>query len=259
MEKVIEEPSEGFGFDVEMYLAGITSPNAKRFFKQVYSQDVATYLDRLDSIGFLGLERVLDAGCGFGQWSVALARNSGMVDAIDVDPERIMTLQKITSDLSIENLRAAVRSIDTIQPPEEYDGIFCYSSLYYSDYRESIRRLADSLAPGGLLYIQTNDLGWYVYNLLNSHNDSEDFSSRDFALSVIQNTLSFYSRGLRDPDLPIVNPIISILEHLQEAGLSILGHGRDGSVTVTGRRGTSFHDNEHLGLTSVFEVLCRKE
>lgn len=254
-----EHPQEGFGLRIENYLPGISSPNAKRFFSQVFSQDFSTYLDRLDAIGFLGLNRVLDVGCGYGQWSVVLANFSGRVDAIDTDYERVTTLQKIAVDLSIRNLSATLQSIDEIDPSDKYDGIFCYSALYYSDFRESITRLASCLAPGGLLYIQTNDLGWYIYNLLNSHNEAEDFSGRDFAVSVIENTINFYSGVDRNPNIPVVTPMYSVMKHLEKEGLVIIGHGGDGSVSVSGRMGKSFYDPEYLGQISVFEVLCRKE
>lgn len=253
-----ESSSQGFGLATEKYLSEIPSPNAKRFFRQVFSQGIATYTDRLIAIGFVGLGNVLDLGCGFGQWSVALAKLNRSVDSFDIDPERVKILQKIALDLSIDNIHAAVRSIDLVRAQQGYDGIFCYSSLYYSDYRNSIPRLAKALAPGGLLYIGSNDLGWYIYNLLNPHNDSEDFSSRDFALQVIDNSLNLYTRGIMDPNFPIVTPLNSLIESCEEAGLEVLGHGPDGSVTLNGKKPTSFYRGEYLGLTSVFEILCRK-
>ena len=43
------------------------------FFKRVWSQDLNIYKDRLSAIDFNQKNNVLDAGCGFGQWSLQLS------------------------------------------------------------------------------------------------------------------------------------------------------------------------------------------
>lgn len=244
--------------DIEAYLFLIEGNNEKRFFKSVFSQDPDVYSTRLRQIGFQGMNYVLDAGCGFGQWTVAISQLSQMVDAIDINSHRISVLKKIASTNSLENIHASVDSIQTFSAPNKYDGIFCYSAIYMTDFRATIRQLIKNLAPGGLLYINTNALGWYVYNILKNHNNTSDFSSKKFAISSLKNTIHYYDSGQRSTNFAIVMEKESVIPMLENEGMTILGCGKDASISIKDVSGKSFYDDEFLGLTSVWEVLCKK-
>ncbi|MDG1326163.1 MAG: hypothetical protein P8P49_10370 [Opitutales bacterium] len=71
--------------------------NDKNFIKRIYSNGINRYSSRISMINFTGGEKVLDAGCGFGQWSVALAEQNNQVESIDPCNLRIETLRKIIS------------------------------------------------------------------------------------------------------------------------------------------------------------------
>ena len=46
--------------------------NDKLFIQRVFSKGLDSYINRLEAIGFTKKSKVLDAGCGYGQWSIAL-------------------------------------------------------------------------------------------------------------------------------------------------------------------------------------------
>ena len=53
------------------------------FFNRVYGSDNSDYLVRIKMIGFEKMNKVLDYGCGYGQWSIALSSNNNQVFSVD--------------------------------------------------------------------------------------------------------------------------------------------------------------------------------
>lgn len=45
---------------------------------------------------------------------------------------------------------------------------------------------------------------------------------------------------------------------LENADMTILGFGEDASISINDVSGNSFYDDEFLGLTNVWEVLCKE-
>jgi len=58
--------------------------NAAAFLERVYGGGFEKYSTRLSQHGFRGFCRVLDAGCGFGQWTLALSWMNQSVEAVDI-------------------------------------------------------------------------------------------------------------------------------------------------------------------------------
>src|SRR5579863_2089807 len=81
------------------------------FVKRIYKDGLARYERRLMQYGFVGLDNVLDAGCGFGQWSLALAGLNRMVEACDESADRIDVVAAMASTLGIGNLNARQASL----------------------------------------------------------------------------------------------------------------------------------------------------
>ncbi|HEY0085340.1 MAG TPA: class I SAM-dependent methyltransferase, partial [Allosphingosinicella sp.] len=84
------------------------------FFLRVWATDPEVYRARLDAIGFAGLGNVLDAGCGFGQWSLPLAAANRHVTAVDVSAIRIRTLADVAEHFGVANLTTAVSSLEAM-------------------------------------------------------------------------------------------------------------------------------------------------
>jgi ubiquinone/menaquinone biosynthesis C-methylase UbiE len=93
--------------------------------------------------------RVLDLGCGFGDFArKARQRRARSVLAIDVSENMLARAAELTKDPGIEYRH---QSIEQINPDEEpFDLVVSSLALHYvADYRTAVERVACLLAPGG--------------------------------------------------------------------------------------------------------------
>jgi SAM-dependent methyltransferase len=237
----------------------LASPRDRDFFRRVWATPGEVYEERLRAVGFAGLGRVLDAGCGFGQWSAALARLNAEVVGVDVSTERVAAARAMAEAAGLGNVTfrtATLEGLDAGAGP--FDAVFSYSVVQLTDYRASLRALHALLAPGGLLYLNTNGVGWYVYNLLETHNDSADFSSRQMALEAFENTIDYFATGAGAPGRSIVLPSRVLLADLAALGFEVLAHGPDASIGRGAAAPRAFFEPEKYGHESVYEVLARR-
>jgi SAM-dependent methyltransferase len=238
------------------YLTG----NDRDFFKRVWSTEPEVYAGRVRACGFSALGDVLDAGCGFGQWTLSLAHGNRSVIGLEMSRTRVRLVADIVSALQLSNVSVTHASIEAIPLPDRsLDGIFAYSVLYFTDFRVSLREFARILRPGGRLYVCTNGLGWYLHNLLNGHNPSTSFDPRAMAIAALENTVSYFSRGIREMGKQIVNPSDVLAEEILRSGFTIDGIGPEGTVTAPGeKRGNSFYPASYFGVEGVYEILARR-
>jgi len=95
--------------------------------------------------------KILDGGCGLGEWTVALGRKGYKTLGIDVSAETIAKLQQVFPDISF-----AVADIrDTKLPSENFDiyiswGVFEH---FEEGFQRCVREAYRVLRPGGLLFI----------------------------------------------------------------------------------------------------------
>ena len=239
----------------------IQSDNDRKFFKRIYSTKEQVYLDRLKSIGFDGMLRVLDAGCGFGQWSMALSKINHKIYAVDVAHERISVARLVAKDLGLSNITFNNSSVENLSfPDNSFDGVFCYSVLYLIDFRGALVEFYRVLKPGGRLYFSTNGLGWYIHNLLGKPNTAEDYCPRKMAIEAIKNSLEFYRSGARRPNQSIIMPSDFVLNYLTKIGFREIIRKGEGKIRIKSHevRPLSFFKDEYYGEEGVYEVLCHK-
>jgi 2-polyprenyl-3-methyl-5-hydroxy-6-metoxy-1,4-benzoquinol methylase len=237
----------------------LTGENDRAFFERIWTTPQSIYRERVRAVRFSGLSSVLDAGCGFAQWSLALASENSKVLGIDVSGVRIQAARKVASYFNVENVQFMQGRIEDLSQKNSFDGIFAYSTLYLTDYRRTLRTLAGALKTGGLLYFSTNGLGWYLHNLVEGRNDTSDFHSKQAAADAIAHSLEYYSRGVFELGKQLIMPSHLTRMALQEAGLHILEMGPDGSIGKTDCcTPAQFFPPAHFGFEGVYEVLCQK-
>ena len=239
--------------------AEVTSPGAGEFFRRVWSTPMETYLNRLRAIEFEGLGRVLDAGCGFGQWLPALAALNGDVTGIEYDGERVRAARRA---MALTGCAVSVDqgSIESLPYPDgSFDAVFSYSVVLCTDYRRSLGEFARVLKPGGKLYFNTNGLGWYLHNLIDGHNSTAAFSSRQMSVDAIRNTITYLSSGRNEPGKCLIMPRELTEAAVEAAGLRTLAIAGEGCINPRGLPGfRPFFPGEHYGMDSVYELLCLK-
>jgi SAM-dependent methyltransferase len=205
--------------------------------------------------------RVLDAGCGFGQWSMALGKINIEIHAADVAHERISIALLVARELGLSNIKFNNSSIDRLPFPDDFfDGVFSYSVLYLIDFRAALVEFYRVLKPGGRLYFSTNGLGWYIFNLLERPNITEDYCPRRMAIGAIKNSLEFYESGARKPNQSIIMPSDFVLKYLTKIGFRKIIRAGEGKINIESRevKPLSFFKDEYYGEEGVYEVLCQK-
>jgi tellurite methyltransferase len=101
---------------------------------------------------------VLDLGCGQGEDSLFLANNGFMVTAVDISEEVIDKMNKIKSELKLNNLeliRADIKDFEIEK--NKYQVIICCNVLNFlnkDSAMDIVNRIKDNLAEGGYAIIE---------------------------------------------------------------------------------------------------------
>lgn len=96
--------------------------------------------------------RVLDFGCGLGNFAVAAARHGCSVVALDASPTAIEHLQQVAKEIGLP-ITAVEADLRVYEITEEYDAIVSIGLLMFFDRPTAVRRLrdlSDRVRPGGV-------------------------------------------------------------------------------------------------------------
>ena len=98
---------------IELYCNDL-GQNELSFLKRMYANGISNYIDRLKALKFENYNKVLDVGCGFGQWSIALSLLNKEVNSIDQSEKRIKILNEIISCCDLNNIRTNIIPVEKI-------------------------------------------------------------------------------------------------------------------------------------------------
>jgi ubiquinone/menaquinone biosynthesis C-methylase UbiE len=235
--------------------------NDREFFRRVWATDPEIYRARLRAVGFSGLERVLDAGSGMGQWTVPLAELNGKVNAVDVSAARIAATRELARELGVANLEVDEQSVEELKFPDEtFDAVFCYSVIMMTDFRKTVREFHRVLKPGGRVYICANGLGYYVHNIVDEPNRSVHYDPRMIAIETIQKSLEYYATGKRFLGSQLVIPSKILIAALRHAGFGRSFSAGEGTLQVADSVSPrSFYVAQYAGVENVYEVVAWKD
>lgn len=238
------------------------SENDAGFLQRVYSGGLNKYKNHLARIGFVGKERILDAGCGFGQWTFAMAQTSKHVIGMDVDSQRLSVSTQLASINDVKNVEFRRANLEDIPDFEEaFDAVFCYSVVYLADCHKVFREFFRTLKKGGCLYICTNGPGWYLYNIIEGPNPSIDFRPRWYGLQTFWNTLIRKPSGFSPRAGARIMTPSGTKRALDRSGFDVVALGAEGTL-ATGDDQTlppsPNYNARYMGLVNVFEVIARK-
>ena len=246
-------------------LAGLCERD-RTFLSRIYDTGPQRYLDRLHNIGLTGLGRVVDLGCGFGQWTLCLAHLNAEVLAIDPQQVRCQSLEAIAAHTGTRNISVYQAGAESL-PIESasIDGVFCFGVLQYVDTDAFMAEVARVLRPNGIAYVNGKDIGGYVFDWREGRHRGTDYEPRQVTVDAFRNTLEL-ERGGRLPDEFVwpdrIVPMNSAMERARAHGLSILGAGEEGSVVAPGvvepRSSPAFFPGTYSGLPNAYEVLLTR-
>lgn len=210
------------------------------------------YRRRLKQLDFQGYGDVLDVGCGFGQWLIALATLNKRVTGIDVHEKRIETCNELARDLWLDNVSAQVASaVDLPFPDESFDALFCYGVFMFLDRDKALAEFRRVLRPGGVLYVCTNARGWWLKLALENYR-----TNRNLAKVSWKAFWSGRRKGLPSSiDIKDVEPLL-LRHNFVDAKVAA-----EGRVTALGEAATMepHYDATYLGYDCVIEFTARKK
>jgi ubiquinone/menaquinone biosynthesis C-methylase UbiE len=235
---------------------GILSTNDLEFFSRVWSTESEVYSQRVRAMGFVGLEKILDAGCGMGQWSLALASKNDHVFGVDVSEDRARIAAKMNHGLGAMNTAFSVQSVERLAFRRgAFDGIYCYSVLYTTEHRATLREFHRVLRPGGLLHICGNGIGWYLRNVILGSRKSLSYDVRQGALAALRNTLLLALSGSTTSGIETIISSRKLEAELRELGFQQIRRGAEGTLGVQpGAPISPFFPKHWLGLEYVYEI-----
>ncbi len=250
-------------------------PRDRGFFNRVYNingdisatgccnDGLKKYKKRIYRIGFENKKHILDAGCGFGQWSFAMAQTSKKITGIDISLPRIKVSRRIAKENNFSNVSFLQNSIKKLPFKDEtFDAIFCYSIIYSTDYQKTLKEFFRVLKKSGLLYCSSNSWGWLVYNLVKNPYPSIDFNPRKYAFQVFLNSIRFNitHKYVTGKDLVMSPKKTKLL--LENLGFKKILIGSEGKLKHWDIKekltSAAFYQEKYFGLTNTFEVLTEK-
>ena len=116
--------------------------------------DVQLVLDRL---GVAGLSDVAELGCGYGTFTLAVARQvTGIVSAYDMDDAMVARTRERAAAAGLGNVSVECRDVLSEGfgvPPGSQDGCLLFNILHHEDPVAMLTAAAEVLRPGGRLFV----------------------------------------------------------------------------------------------------------
>lgn len=214
------------------------------------------YAARLRALGLEGLDLVVDAACGTGQWTVALAGLNARAEGVDIDAGRLLTARELARAMNAANCAFSHARLEELPYPDgTVDALFCRGAFMFSDTARTLSEFRRALRPGGLAYLDANGPGWTAHMFwdlgIMSHHWGNTTSA---AMTALRTALGrgrnvFFRR--------------SALRALAEgAGFTVVGCGPEGALSCpAGERDAvpPIYPERFFGLDAVHEILLRKE
>lgn len=144
------------------YLKSIDIPDLNDWMRSQAARGQEYYRNRIRRLGVAG-GRVLDAGCGVGNWAIALACFFEEVVAVENDGVRLGVVEGMRSHFG-GRIKTQLASIDEL-PFEDasFDFVFCNGVIFVTEYEKVLEEFARVLKPGGCVYLTYNGKGWWRY------------------------------------------------------------------------------------------------
>lgn len=232
------------------------SPYDKKFIEIEFTQNktIDYYKNRLSNLNLINLDSILDAGCGMGQWSLAMSHLNKNIFGIDVCTQRLFIANHLAKSTQTKNCHFQYSPIEkTIFESQSMDAIFCYGVLTFTSIPRSIAEFGRLLKKGGLLYINYNALGWYLHTFFQKGLKNKN-------IKEIKESLKYFYRTLVRKRYRRIFTFREISKLLNNSGFTIEQSGCEGSINLINSKQhiEPAYQSTYLGYPLITELICKK-
>lgn len=233
----------------------VLGANGVAFLRRIYANGLQSYQRRLSAVGLDAGGHLLDAGCGFGQWSLAVASGYEHLTGVDVSEARVAACSRLAQLSGTTNCSFHHGELEHLPfASASFDAIVSYSVLYFTDFERAFQELGRVLRPGGKIYLSTNDVGRFLIDVVENRNQAADFHPRRYGMATTARTMLERLTGKRMAGAVAMSRARTI-SLLQRASFEVLEVGKEGSL---GAGDIPMQAGSYAGFTAVFDVLARR-
>jgi SAM-dependent methyltransferase len=225
------------------------------YYRFVFHFDETHYRTRVEMAGFVGADRVLDAGCGYGQWAVALAAANGRVVALDVSPNMIATSRIVARRYGVTNVDFQVAAMPRLPfKAESFDLVWCWGVMMFLDRGRALAEFHRVLRPGGRLLVGcVNGVGRWLFKAVRALHPLR------FRPLVVRAAAQAVLRGAGLDAMPNRTSMRQCRRLCEQFGFELVAAGFDGTIDVTRqRRKKPMFAPRFLGFENNIEYLARR-
>lgn len=230
------------------------------FCKRVYAPPLERYAARIRALGFTGLNTVLDACAGFGQWSLVFAQLNQKVHACDINEIRLDVLDGVARAMDLDIATDVCPLNETPYRSNTFDAVFCYSSFFCTPWRESLAEVHRVLKPGGSFYCNLNAIGYQLYLWMEEPNKIGDHTPRISVPRTFQNTLDYQKNRTTPAYGQIIIEPDEMRQALKELGFSLVSLEAEGCIDMSDgvHKPEPFFPSHYMGQICCYEILAEK-
>lgn len=131
----------------------------------VLSMNRSHWEQKVLRLGLVGYEKVLDLGCGAGQWLPVLAEHNSAV--IGADNElRLLKMARDSAAGSGDVRLIQTRAESLCFPTQTFDAVLCYSVLTYTDHEKVLAEMKRVTKAGGKVILGVAGIGYYLKHIV---------------------------------------------------------------------------------------------
>ncbi len=247
--------SSSFKVQYTELIKEISHLSPDNYYDFVFQFDEEHYQTRVKMAGITGGQHVLDAGAGYGQWSVALAAYNKKVTGIDVNPNMVKISRILARRYALSNVDFMQGALPKLEfDDNSFDFIWCWGVLMFVDRAATLKEFYRVLKPGGRLVAGcVNSPGRWLYKIISS------VSLERINTSLINVSLKTLFRGSSPHSAPNYTTFSSAHLLCEQAGLKLISADYDGHIDVEGAgRKLPMFPTHYLGFPNNIEFIAEK-
>ncbi len=219
----------GIHSDYKQIISSLENFFEDDYYKYVFRVPLDYYRQRIEMVDCTGYENVLDAGCGYGQWSLVLSEKNSYVTGIDHNDKMIEASRALNQHLKRKNVNFMKGSLPRLDfKSHSFDFVWCWSVLMFVNRTEAFKEFYRILKPGGRIFIGAmNSPGRVFYKLRNS------LSPRSFNFQRAVSSLITLIEGGKPEAIPNHMSIGKCSAFCKNNGFKLIACALDGEINQT--------------------------